>query len=51
MYETYVEWSVRTIRELVELSGAPLGETAFSRLGVVCVEGMTYVESTLAMMV
>ena len=49
--ETYAEWSARTIAELAELSGAPLGETIFSRFGVVIVEGMSYVESTIAMMV
>ena len=48
--ETYAEWSARTITELAELSGAPLGETIFSRFGVVIVEGMSYVESTIAML-
>lgn len=48
--ETYVEWSARTIAELAELSGEVLGETIYSRFGVVIVEGMTYVESTLAML-
>ena len=49
--ESYLEWSARTIAELAELSGAPLGETIYSRFGVVLVESMTYVESTIAMMV
>ena len=48
--ETYAEWSARAIAELAELSSAPLGETIYSRLGVVIVESMTYVESTLAML-
>ena len=48
--ESYEIWSAKATMALAELSGAPLGETAFSRFGVVCVEGMTYVESTLAMM-
>lgn len=47
--ETYAEWSVRTIAELTELSGLPT-ETIYSRFGVVLVESMTYVESTLAML-
>jgi hypothetical protein len=49
--QSYEIWSAKATMALAELSGAPLGETAFSRFGVVCVEGMTYVESTIAMMI
>ena len=49
MNETYAEWSVRTIEALKELSNVPT-ETVYSRLGVVIVESMSYVESTIAMM-
>jgi hypothetical protein len=49
--QSYEIWSAKAVTALAELSGAPLGETAFSRFGVVIVEGMSYVESTLAMMV
>ena len=49
MNETYAEWSVRTIEALRELSNLPT-ETIYSRFGVVIVEGMTYVESTIAML-
>ena len=48
MNETYAEWSVRTIEALRELSNLPT-ETVYSRFGVIVVEGMSYVESTLAM--
>lgn len=47
--ETYAEWSARTIAELAELSNLP-AETIYSRFGVVIAESMTYVESTLAML-
>ena len=47
--ETYAEWSARTISELAALSNLPT-ETIYSRFGVVIVESMTYVESTLAML-
>ena len=49
MNETYAEWSARTIEALQELSNLPT-ETIYSRFGVVIVESMTYVESTLAML-
>ena len=49
--ESYEIWSGKATMALSELSGAPLGETIFSRFGIVCVEGMSYVESTIAMMV
>jgi hypothetical protein len=48
--ESYGIWSARATMALAELSGAPLGETAFSRFGVVIVEGMSYVEATIAML-
>ena len=47
--ETYAEWSARTITELAALSNFPT-ETIYSRFGVVLVESMTYVESTIAML-
>jgi hypothetical protein len=47
--ETYAEWSARAISELAALSNFPT-ETIYSRFGVVIVEGMSYVESTLAML-
>ena len=47
--ESYIEWSARTIAELAELSNLPT-ETIYSRFGVVLVESMTYVESTIAML-
>ena len=47
--ETYAEWSTRTIEALAELSNLPT-ETIYSRFGVVLVESMSYVESTIAMM-
>jgi len=48
--ETYAEWSARTIAHLAELSNLPT-ETIYSRFGVVIVEGMSYLESTIAMLV
>jgi len=47
--ETYMEWSARTIAELSNLSNLPT-ETIYSHFGVVIVESMSYVESTLAML-
>ena len=47
--ETYAEWTARTIAELAKLSNFPV-ETIYSRFGVVITESMTYVESTLAML-
>jgi len=47
--ETYAEWSARTIAHLAELSNLPT-ESVYSRFGVVIVEGMSYLESTLAML-
>ena len=47
--ETYAEWSARSIQALAELSNLPT-ETIYSRFGVVIVESMTYVESTLALL-
>ena len=50
MEETYAEWSIRAINHLAELSNFPAREEIYSRFGVVIVEGMTYLESTLAML-
>ena len=46
----YGLWSAEAITRLSDMSGLPT-ETIFSRFGVVLVESMSYVESTIAMLV